>query len=200
MIKELKTLHRKMEVERRNDATKQGQLNNSISRALGQQLDVKSAIIVDNGKKVDVASLKKDSGNNGNDDSANLGDEKSDEATEFENGDTIRDCAEIFKAVLKSAKAGVDLDCTGIIAQKFMDVEKKELYCHNIASTLIDMYHGHNPQWKKIKEAGDATIHVDYSQKEVQCEAPPFPEADTISFKDVFTQSAPRFALLTTTF
>ena len=115
----------------------------------------------------------------------------------FFNGDTIDNCAEIWKARLKSMSNKVDIkfNCTGIMTQKFLNVEKEELYCHNIVSTLVKMYSEYNTKWKKIMETGDTIIDIEYSTKKSAYIAPDFPESEIIGFRDIFTQRPPKLII-----
>ena len=185
-IKELKTLYHKKEIERRYDAAKQAPISDSVYRGLGllREYDVKSVVLVDDDKQLDNYTCN----------------EKSEIDKILKNGDTIYNCSEIFKVVIKSIKANTTVDCTGNVVQKFYNKQKRELYCDNIVSTLIEMYGGIDSgdkfqQLKKIEQAGDAVIIVDYSQPKPESIPVPFPEDDMIGFKDVYTQLPPRYTL-----
>ena len=167
-----------MEVERRNDSSKQGQLNDSIKRAMrvriGHILPWERPANVERQSEEEVKDLGYE---------------------DFYNGERIRKCKDILKAVFRSTEKGMELDCTSIVTNQFWNEANEELVCDNVAAKLVAELASKNPTFRKISEQKDAIVSIDYSDELVECVAPLFPESDTISFKDVFTQCAPRLAL-----
>ena len=172
-----------MEIERRNDATKQDQLNESIKR---------SAETI----SIHVYPIERPQ-----DEVKSYDDIKSElEQIGFMtmyNNEIIYECAEFLKAVIKSPNKNLEIDITGIIGTQFLDIDKKEIYLDDIFIKLEEIINNKNinKQFDEIINEDDVFIQIECLKGEIAVIAPYFPENEIVSFKDIFTQCNPRFIL-----